>query len=143
MPRKKPVVPQSAAAAPAPPATETIDDALREAQDRIVELGHRVEMAEAETQRSIDACTREQNRAQEEVDGLQRQIAALQATPTMASDTASPWLAPPTKWLVRHVGDDAALEGLLNILAHDGWNIHQVFRPRASSYHVLAWRVEV
>ena len=144
MPRKKPVVPQAAAAAPVPPATETLDDALREAQDRIVELGHCVEMAETETQRYIDTYNRELQNAHAAEKALLEKIAALQEQGTTASSPfGMPAPLPPTQWQVRQAENDAGLETLLNTLSQDGWQIDTIFRPRQSRYHVVAWRVEV
>ena len=141
MPRKKPVVSQATAAAPAPPATETMDDALREAQDRIVELEHRVEMADADTQRYIDAYERQQQHAEESRQGLREKIDVLEgqiaATPSGATGCIP---QPPRQWLVRQADTDAGLEGLLNTLAQEGWQLYTIFSPRANRYHVMAWR---
>ena len=144
MPRKKPIIPQAGTAAPAPPAAETMNNPLPEAQGRIVELAPRVERAEAETQRSIETYNRELQNAHAAEKALLEKISALQEQGTTASSPSGmPAPLPPTQWQVRQAENDAGLETILNTLSQDGWQIDTIFRPRQSRYHVVAWRVEV
>ena len=142
MPRKKPT---SLTTVPAVPAQTPgiLYDALHDAQDRILALEHRVEMAETETQRSIDTYNRELQNAHAAEKALLEKIAALQEQGTTASSPSGmPAPLPPTQWQVRQAENDAGLETLLNTLSQDGWQIDTIFRPRQSRYHVVAWRVE-
>ena len=140
MPRKKPVVPKAIAAAPASLATETMDDALGEARERIVELEHRAERAEADTQRYIEAYNRQEQYAKGIEQGLLEKIDILQANIPVVSEIATPGHLPSMRWQVQQINNDQDLEVYLNILAHEGWNVFQIFTLRTSHYHVVARR---